>query len=299
MNINGVINLYKRKGISSFRAVSELKRVTGAAKAGHTGTLDPEAEGVLPVCLGKSTRIADYIQSKEKEYEVSLYLGIETDTCDLEGEIISEAPVLGLNEEDIKKAAGSMVGDSLQLPPLYSAIKVKGRRLYEYARRGEAVEIKSRTINIRSIFVNDIKKTEYLGRELIEVSLTVACSKGSYIRSLCRDIGLLLGAKGTMAGLVRTKSGKFDIKGSHTIEEIGNAVENESLEDLLIKAEDILDLCKIELKEEQTEDYNQGRKVVMTGYTNGEYLVKSSSGDTIGIGVIDESGILKGRKRLI
>ncbi|MDX1358681.1 MAG: tRNA pseudouridine(55) synthase TruB, partial [Clostridia bacterium] len=224
MNINGVINLYKRKGISSFRAVSEVKRVTGAAKAGHTGTLDPEAEGVLPVCLGKSTRIADYIQSKEKEYEVSLYLGIETDTCDLEGEIISEAPVLGINEEDIRKAAGSMVGDSLQLPPLYSAIKVKGRRLYEYARRGEAVEIKPRTINIRSIFVNDIKKTEYLGRELIEVSLTVACSKGTYIRSLCRDIGLLLGAKGTMTGLVRTKSGKFDIKGSHTIEEIGNAV---------------------------------------------------------------------------
>jgi tRNA pseudouridine55 synthase len=299
MNINGVLNLYKRKGISSFKAVSEVKRVTGAAKAGHTGTLDPEAEGVLPVCLGKSTRIADYIQSKEKEYKVRLYLGIETDTCDLEGEIISEAPVFGIKEEDIRKTARSVEGDSLQMPPLYSAVKVKGRKLYEYARRGETVEIKPRPINIRRILVDAVKNTEYLGRELIDISLTVACSKGTYMRSLCRDIGLLLGTRGTMAGLVRTKSGKFDITGSHTIEEIGNAVENKTLEDLLINAEDILDLSKIELNEKQTEDYNQGRIVVMTGFANGEYLVKSSSGYTIGIGFINESGILRGRKRLI
>lgn len=298
MTVNGVINLNKRKGISSFKAVSEVRRAVNASKAGHTGTLDPEASGVLLVCLGKSTKIADYLMKSEKEYRVQMYLGIETDTCDLEGTVVDEKNVSSLKPTEIEKTIKSYIGGLMQVPPIYSAIKVKGRKLYEYARKGESVEIEPRKIEI--YYIKDIKQhpSEFNNHKILSVEFTVGCSKGTYIRSLCRDIGENLGCKGVMAGLVRSMTAGFKIENSLTIEEIVKAAEADNLKSIIIPPEKLLDLAIVELNEEQTDSYMNGRKVVITILQKKEYLVKSHSGDTIGIGTVDENGYLKGRKRL-
>jgi len=298
MSINGVINLNKRRGISSFRAVKEVKRAVGAEKAGHTGTLDPGASGVLPICLGKSTRIADYLIISEKEYDVVMYLGIETDTCDLEGEIIFKADVSGINQKDFENAIISFTGKTEQVPPIYSAIKVNGRKLYDYARKGEQVEIKPRKIEISHIRDILIAKEVYSDHCVLKASFNVGCTKGTYIRSLCRDIGKSLGSRGTMAELTRTKSGRFCIEDSYSIEEITSAADTGSIDEIIINAERILDIPIIILDNYQYDDYINGRKVIQTGIESGEYLVKSLSGVTIGIGIVDELGKLRSRKRL-
>ncbi len=298
MNINGVINLNKRKGISSFKAVSEVKRAVGASKAGHTGTLDPDASGVLPICLGKSTRIADYLVNSKKEYSVMMYLGIETDTCDLEGVVIAETDVSSLNQNEIENILNSFIGEIDQVPPIYSAIKVKGRKLYEYARKGESVEIKPRKVWI--YYLNNIKieNAFYSGRSIIKVSFTVGCSKGTYIRSLCRDIGAKLDSKGVMAELIRRSSGKFIIEEAYTLEEITEYAGSGNIDEILIPADKLLDIPVISLNNDQYDDYINGRKVIITGTERGEYLVKSNEGVTIGIGSVDDMGKLISRKRL-
>ncbi|MCK5758125.1 MAG: tRNA pseudouridine(55) synthase TruB [Clostridiales bacterium] len=298
MIINGVINLNKRKGISSFKAVSEVRRAVGASKAGHTGTLDPEAIGVLPICLGKTTRIADYLMKTEKEYQVKMFLGIKTETCDLEGTVIGVKDISNLDFNEIEKSIKSFSGSIMQVPPIYSAIKVRGKKLYEYALKGEEVEIKPRNVEI--YYTNDINimKSGYIDYKVFEVDFTVGCSKGTYIRSLCRDIGESLGCFGVMAGLTRSITGKFNLKNSYTIEEIIDAAENGQIESIIINAEDLLDLPIIILDDNQHDSYMNGRKVVITGLATGEYLVKSNKGETIGIGTVNDES-LKGRKRLL
>lgn len=298
MTINGVVNLNKRKGVSSFRAVREVKRALNADKAGHTGTLDPEASGVLPVCLGKSTRIADYLMKTEKEYKVRMFLGLETDTCDLEGSITGTSDVSDFSFEKLLELLNTFKGEITQVPPVYSAIKVNGRKLYDYARKGEAVEIKPRQVEIFNIENISYCNNEYEGRKVIEVSFTVGCSKGTYIRSLCRDIGEKAGFYGVMADLIRLRTGKFNINEAYTIDEIKSAYDSDNLNRILLKAEDLLEIPLLILNEEATESYLLGRKVVLTGVEPGEYLVKSYKKDTIGIGTADEGGSLKSRKRL-
>ncbi|MCD6322782.1 MAG: tRNA pseudouridine(55) synthase TruB [Clostridiales bacterium] len=299
MIINGVINLNKRKGISSFKATREVRRAVGASKAGHTGTLDPEATGVLPICLGKTTRIVDYLMKTEKEYHVKMFLGIKTDTCDLEGTVIGKKDILKLDFTEIEKTINSFKGSIMQVPPIYSAIKVQGRKLYEYARKGESVDIRPRKVEIYYINNINIIKSIYLEYKVYEVNFTVGCSKGTYIRSLCRDIGESLGCYGVMAGLTRSITGKFNLENSYNIEEITNAVENGQIESIISKAEDLLDLPIIILDDIQYDAYMNGRKVVIIGIEKGEYLVKSNKGETIGIGVADDVETLKGRKRLL
>lgn len=299
MTINGVINLNKRKGISSFKAVSEVRRAVGATKAGHTGTLDPEATGVLPICLGKTTRIVDYLMNTKKEYQVKMFLGIKTDTCDLEGSVIEDGDISILNDSDIKSIILSYVGSIMQVPPIYSAIKVQGKKLYEYARKGESVEIKPRKVEIFYITDIKIKDTVYLEYNVCEVDFIVGCSKGTYIRSLCRDIGDSLKTTGVMAELLRTITGKFNIENSLTINDIEMAVEHDELDNIIINAEDLLDLPILILDDLQFDSYMNGRKVVITGLSEGEYLVKTNKLETIGIGIVNESESLKGRKRLL
>jgi len=298
MTVSGVINLNKRKGISSFKAVSEVRRAINVPKAGHTGTLDPEASGVLPVCIGNSTKISDYLMKTEKEYQVKMYLGIGTDTYDLEGSVIYTQNINDIESLAVEKAIMSFVGESLQIPPIYSAIKINGRKLYEYARKGESVEIQPRKIEI--YYINDIKQylSEYCNYEVLAVEFTVGCSKGTYIRSLCRDIGEILGCQGVMVDLIRNATGGFRIENSLTIEDIVKSFEAGELRNILIAPEKLLDLDIIELDETQTDSYLNGRKVILEGYDNKEYLVKSYSGDTIGIGIISNDGSLKSRKRL-
>jgi tRNA pseudouridine55 synthase len=208
---NGIINVYKEKGYTSFDVVARLRGIYHQKKIGHTGTLDPDAEGVLPVCLGKATRVCDLLTDKDKEYEAQLLLGVQTDTQDLSGTVLSTAPVEATAEE-VAAAIRSFVGAYDQIPPMYSALKVGGQKLCDLARKGVTVERKARRVHIYGI--------EILEMNLPEVKLSVSCSKGTYIRTLCQDIGEKLGCGGCMKSLVRTKVSDFLLADAHRIAEI-------------------------------------------------------------------------------
>ena len=199
--MDGVINIFKNTGMTSFDVVRIVKKITNTKKVGHTGTLDPEASGVLPVCIGKGTKIIDYIMRADKVYEVEFKLGIKTTTYDLEGEIIEELDPSSLTNENILLAINSFIGEYSQIPPMYSALKQNGVRLYELARKGIEVEREGRPIKITNI--EDVKINNPY------VSMKVTCSKGTYIRSLCYDIGNYLGVGAAMTKLKRTQTSKF------------------------------------------------------------------------------------------
>lgn len=199
--MNGVLNIYKPQGITSFDVVKYIRKITGEKKVGHAGTLDPMASGVLPVCIGRSTKIINYIMENNKVYVAKLKLGIITDTYDREGTVLEENSIEALNEENIKKVIYSFQGEIDQIPPMYSALKVNGKRLYELARQGIEIEREKRKITIHNIDVIDIN--------IPYVKFKVECSKGTYIRSLCYDIGKLLKCGATMWELERTQTGSF------------------------------------------------------------------------------------------
>ena len=209
-----VLNIFKNKGMTSFDVVSRVRKIAKEKKVGHTGTLDPEAEGVLPVCLGKGTKIIDYIMNSEKGYSVKFKLGIKTTTYDLEGEILEERDTSFLKEEEVKNVINSFKGEYLQVPPMFSALKKNGVRLYELARKGIEVEREGRNITIYNI--------ENINIDLPYVSMDVTCSKGTYIRSLIEDIATNLNTIGTMENLKRTKQGNFQIASANTIQDIEN-----------------------------------------------------------------------------
>ncbi|KOF56702.1 MULTISPECIES: tRNA pseudouridine(55) synthase TruB [Clostridium] len=209
--MNGIINLYKPLGITSFDAVSKVKKISGEKKVGHTGTLDPLASGVLPICIGKATKLVDYIMQGEKIYKVKMKLGEVTDTYDKEGKIISESKV-EFDSNEVTHAIMSFKGEIMQVPPMYSALKVNGKRLYELARAGVEVEREARKINIYDITIQDI--------DIPFVTFTARCSKGTYIRSLCFDIGQKLGCGAVMYELERCASGIFNIDDSVKLEDL-------------------------------------------------------------------------------
>lgn len=218
--MNGVLNIFKPKGMTSFDVVREVKKICKIKKVGHTGTLDPEAMGVLPVCIGRATKIIDYIMDSEKVYEVEFKLGIRTTTYDLEGEILEERDTSNLNDSEILDVIRSFIGEYSQVPPMYSALKQNGVRLYELARKGIEVEREGRNITIYNI--EDIKINNPY------ISMKVTCSKGTYIRSLCFDIGEKLGVFAAMTQLERTKTSSFTKENSININElnINNIDEN-------------------------------------------------------------------------
>lgn len=211
--MNGVLNIYKPTGITSFDVVSIVRKISNVKKVGHAGTLDPEASGVLPVCIGKATKAIDYIMGGFKIYETELKLGVITDTYDKEGKILKESQVTA-SEEEIIKAINSFVGEIKQVPPMYSALKVNGKKLYELARAGIEIERQARPITIHDIDIIDIK--------IPYVKFRVKCSKGTYIRSLCYDIGELLGCGGMMWNLQRTATGEFHIEEAISIEKLSS-----------------------------------------------------------------------------
>ena len=227
--MNGVLNIFKPKGMSSFDAVRVVKKVAGTGKVGHTGTLDPEATGVLPICIGRATKIIDYIMDSEKVYEVTLKLGIRTTTYDLEGEVLEERDPSHLTEEEILNSINSFKGEYSQIPPMYSALKQNGVRLYELARKGIEVERKGRLINIHNL--EDIKINNPY------ISMKVTCSKGTYIRSLCYDIGEKLGVFATMTQLNRAKTSVFSQEKSINI----NELTKENINDYILSMEEALE----------------------------------------------------------
>ena len=190
--IHGIINVYKEKGFTSHDVVAKLRGIVGQKKIGHTGTLDPDATGVLPVCLGKATKLCDLLTDKNKTYEAVLLLGKTTDTQDITGEVLEEKSTEALTEEKVREAIEGFIGDYEQIPPMYSALKVNGKKLYELAREGKVIERKARPVKILDIQILEI--------DLPKVRMEVSCSKGTYIRTLCHDIGEKLGCGGCKIG---------------------------------------------------------------------------------------------------
>ena len=209
--INGIINVYKEKGFTSFDVVAKMRGMCHQKKIGHTGTLDPDAEGVLPVCLGKATKVCDLLTDKDKEYKAVLLLGIETDTQDISGEVLNQSQV-DISEAMVRETILSFSGEYEQVPPMYSALKVNGQKLCDLARKGITVERKSRKVTIHNI--------EILSMNLPEVEILVSCSKGTYIRTLCDDIGKRLGCFGCMKSLLRTKVDRFESKDAYKLYEL-------------------------------------------------------------------------------
>ena len=219
--MNGIILINKEKGCTSHDVVYKVKKLTNS-KVGHTGTLDPNATGVLPLLIGEATKISKYLINHDKEYEVVLELGKKTSTADVEGEVIEEkeVPAKSLEEQYVKEIFKTFIGKQEQTPPIYSAIKINGKKLYEYARKGQEVKLEPRQIEIYDIELLNINKTEK------QISFRVQCSKGTYIRSLCEDIAEKLGTVGLMKELKRTVVGDFKIENAITVEELKEKIEN-------------------------------------------------------------------------
>lgn len=214
--IHGILNIYKEKGYTSHDVVAKLRGITGQRKIGHTGTLDPEAEGVLPVCLGRATKVCDLLTDRDKTYEAVLLLGIRTDTQDVTGTVTDRGDIQGITREMVEQAAHKYVGEYDQIPPMYSALKVNGKKLYELAREGKTIERKARRVRIYEL--------EILEEALPRVRLRVRCSKGTYIRTLCDDIGADLGCYGCMEALLRTSVGPFALEEACRLEKVASAV---------------------------------------------------------------------------
>jgi len=209
--INGIINVYKERGYTSHDVVARLRGILKQKKIGHTGTLDPEAEGVLPVCLGSGTKLCGMLTEKEKEYVAEFLFGVTTDTQDMTGRILSRREV-DVTEQEAREAISGFLGEIMQTPPMYSACKVNGHRLYELAREGREVERPARKVTIHQL--------EILSMELPRVRMRVCCSKGTYIRTLCHDIGEKLGCGAAMDSLLRTRVGRFSLADARRLEEM-------------------------------------------------------------------------------
>lgn len=252
-NVNGIIVVNKPQNWTSHDCVAVMRKVTGIKRIGHTGTLDPMATGVLPICIGTATRIMEYMDLDWKTYRASLKLGIITDTEDIWGEVLEEKTTENITEKDIIKVINEFRGEIEQIPPKYSALKVNGKKLYEYARAGQEVKIKSRKIIIKDIIINSIDGNL--------VDFTVTCSKGTYIRTICSDIGKKLVCGATMVSLVRTESGIFRIEDALDIENIKEMSKEEVFKNLIDTDVPLVHFGKIKLNNKKAKDFVNGKKL--------------------------------------
>lgn len=246
----GILNVYKPKGMTSHDVVSFIRKIFHMKRVGHTGTLDPDAEGVLPILIGKATKLSDLLMSEEKRYAAHVRLGVITDTDDLSGAVL-ETRSVAVDEATLKETVRNFVGETEQIPPMYSAVKVNGQKLYNLARKGIITERKPRKITIFSAEVSEFDGTFF--------KLSVHCSKGTYIRALCRDIGERLGTGAAMVSLLRSQSGSFCVSRSYTLEEIEQAAKNNTVEKLLISPDSVLSHLKtVEVGDVNTEKIKCG-----------------------------------------
>ena len=279
--IHGVINIYKEKGYTSHDVVAKLRGILKQKKIGHTGTLDPDAEGVLPVCLGRATKLCDLLTDKDKTYRAVMLLGTVTDTQDISGTVLQKKEV-NVSEEEVQEAIRSFEGAFDQIPPMYSALKVNGKRLYELAREGKEVERKPRPVTIFEI------KTESI--ELPRVVMTVKCSKGTYIRTLCHDIGEKLGCGGCMEQLIRTKAGRFSIEESFKISEVEQKMQEGTIGEILTAVDQMFLNCrKVTAKQEYQKLLENGNPLEI-----GCQKEEGCFQDQEQIRVYDENGVFYG-----
>lgn len=258
---NGILNINKPEGWTSQDVVAKLRGRLHIRRVGHTGTLDPMATGVLPVCFGKATRIIEYYDDDFKTYEAEMKLGMVTDTLDITGTVLETKPV-DVSEEDVIQTIDSFRGWITQIPPKYSALKVNGKPLYKYAREGVEVEIKS-----RKIYVEDIQPVEVNLREN-RILFRVTCSKGTYIRTICDDIGKKMGCGGTMTSLQRTQSGCFRVEDARTLPEILEMTDEELERCVIPMDETLVHLGRIELKSMESVPFYYNGWEIDTGYVN-------------------------------
>ena len=289
--MDGIIIINKTKGCTSHDIVYKIKKLLNE-KVGHTGTLDPMAEGVLPILIGKGTLLSKYLINHDKKYIVELQLGTKTDTADSEGKIIEEQPVDKeiLSKENIKLILKTFIGKQEQVPPIYSAIKVNGKKLYEYARKGQQVELKPRKIEIYDIKLIDFSVEEKL------IKFEVFCGKGTYIRSLCEDIATKFETVGYMKSLKRTQVGDFKIENSITIEELNKIVEDnktDSEESIKNLNEKIISIEKVFENKQSIKLPNKKLELFLNGVMLTQnldedvYKIYNQNNEFIGTGIIE------------
>ena len=251
--MNKIVNILKPTGMTSHDVVSRVRRILNMKKVGHTGTLDPDAAGVLPICLNKATKVSELILNKEKSYICELTLGASTDTYDSSGVITFEGDTSNITKEDIYKAFETQRGEIDQYPPIYSALKVNGQKMCDLARKGKAdtVEIKARRVKIEKIEILNINENKIL--------FLVKCSHGTYVRSICHDIGNYLKCGGHMSFLLRTSSGKFNLENSITLEELEKYYQDNTLDNYLYEIDYVLDnFKKVKLTQSALKYYRNG-----------------------------------------
>ena len=278
--ISGVLVINKHKGVTSHDIVFKIRKLYGTKKVGHTGTLDPLATGVLPILIGRSAKAAEYLLSENKKYIAEIKLGITTDTEDITGNVLTECTTLPTKEQFFE-ACSHFIGEISQVPPMYSALKVNGQKLVDLARKGIEVERAARKINVYSISPSVINELEGLYR------IEVGCSKGTYIRTLCKDIGEFLGCGATMTELQRTESGNFKIDSSYTIDELEKMGENER-EALLMPTENLfLEAYSVSFSEFYTRLFKSGceiyQKKIGTCYDVGTFLRVYENGEFLAL----------------
>jgi len=260
--MDGVININKPTGMTSFDVIAILRKILNTKKIGHTGTLDPDATGVLPICVGKATKLVEMLTADEKQYIAGVKLGIVTDTQDTSGDVL-ETKEVNVTYDDLKNTIDSFKGESFQIPPMYSAVKVNGERLYKLAREGKTVERESRKIFISEITLDSFKKEDD------SFSMTVTCSKGTYIRTLSNDIGEKLGCGAALSSLKRTMSGKYTISESYTLDDIRKMSEEENFS-FITPLPDIMDeFEKVILAEKNSDKLVYGVPFNVDGLQNG------------------------------
>ncbi|WP_341877232.1 tRNA pseudouridine(55) synthase TruB [Defluviitalea saccharophila] len=249
--MNGILNIYKEKGYTSHDVVAVIRKMLHQKRVGHTGTLDPEAEGVLPICIGKATKAVEFLTDQKKRYLAIAKLGTTTTTQDAVGDIIETKPV-NFDKNKIEKIVNSFIGEYEQVPPMYSAIKVNGKKLYELARQGKTVERKA-----RKVYIYDIKITSFMPPDQIE--LDILCSKGTYIRTLCADIGDLLGCGAHMGSLIRTEVGIFNLNNSIKLDQLKELIDQQKLDTIITNIDELFqDYPSVTIKE-------NGEKALING----------------------------------
>ena len=301
--MNKIVNILKPTGMTSHDVVSRVRKILNIKKVGHTGTLDPDASGVLPICIGKATKVSELILNKDKGYICELTLGITTDTYDSSGEILERYEDFNVSLEELEKAFDSQRGEIKQLPPMYSALKINGKRMCDLVRSGRSdeIELKYRDVNI--------KKLEILSYKDNKVMFYVKCSKGTYVRSICYDVGQALGCGGHMSFLLRTESGKFNLDNSITLEELEVFKENETLDNYLYDIDYVLsNLGLIDINPLAVKSFVNGAIVYPKGFIKKEFkendkLVRVyTKGEFLGVGKlikVDDTLCLKSDKLFI
>lgn len=288
-SLEGVLPVWKPEGFTSHDVVAKARGILGIKRIGHTGTLDPQVTGVLPLCIGRATRMVEYIQELPKEYEAKLLIGLSTDTEDMTGAVTAKADHVQLNETQVREILQRFIGDIDQTPPMFSAVKIDGKRLYELAREGKEVERKSRRVTIHQLEILSMD----LEAEHPEIHFRVLCSKGTYIRTLCVDIGKALGYPAVMKSLIRTSTGSIRKEQCLTFEQMAELKKQGTLQAHLIPMDQAIShIPAVELSSEEAVHVQQGKRITlpaqrMEGATGSQVLLRAYSPDQRFLGLFE------------